>query len=330
MLVDGQDTTTPLTVLLRRARPSRSGSSSFADPLADPVLGYARPFGDGAVLFRQGRRLHPDHRRRRAPMHRFPVLFGAQARQGQRPSARRDHDAHADGLELSDARPAFQILRPGHASRWSRWCRTPAAGTTPSRLPARPNITTTSAIPATSTARRISTARWPTRASRRAPAGWRSTSSSTPAIDAARRHRLRRAVVAAGRLCAAAGADRHRLRVLGLSRRHHAGQWLEPRPTFTFAPIRAEAKFSRADRQTNDPRRRAEHDPRDRLPCELRQAHPQLRRVQGLLAGQFLRQGRADRGILGLPREGRGASTCRRCASSRSPARIPRRCCNTR
>ena len=48
----------------------------------------------------------------------------------------------------------------------------------------RANITTTSAIPATPTARRISTARWRTRASRRAPAGWRSTSSSTPAIDA--------------------------------------------------------------------------------------------------------------------------------------------------
>ena len=40
--------------------------------------------------------------------------------------------------------------------------------------------------------------------------------------------RLRRAMVAAGRLCAPARADRHRLRLLGLPRRHHAGQWLEP------------------------------------------------------------------------------------------------------
>ena len=42
----------------------------------------ARPFGDGGILFRQGRRLSPDHRCRRAPVHRLPVLFGAQAGQG--------------------------------------------------------------------------------------------------------------------------------------------------------------------------------------------------------------------------------------------------------
>ena len=38
----------------------------------------------------------------------------------------------------------------------------------------------------------------------------------------------RRAVVAARRLCADAGADRSRLRVVVLSRRHRCGQWLGP------------------------------------------------------------------------------------------------------
>ena len=140
-----------------RAHQVRRRRFELPDPLADPVLDLRIKSATARVLFRQGRRLHPDHRRRRPPVHRLPVLFGAQARQGQGPSARRDDDAHADGRRAIRCPACIRNITTRTWSRWSRWCRTRAAGTTPSRSPARPNITTTSAIPATSTARTIST-----------------------------------------------------------------------------------------------------------------------------------------------------------------------------
>ncbi len=116
MLVDGHDTATPLSVIVRRATIRPTAKSQLGRPAGRSGARPARPFGDGGILFRQGRRLSADHRCRRAPVHRLPVLFGAQAGQGPRPSARRDDDPHADGCELSDARPAFEILRPGHGA----------------------------------------------------------------------------------------------------------------------------------------------------------------------------------------------------------------------
>ena len=150
--------------IVRRATIRSAAKFELARSAGRSGARSAHPFGDGGVLFRQGRRLHPDHRRRRAPVHRLPVLFGAQARQGQGSSARRDDDAHADGRRAIRCPACIRNITTRTWSRWSRWCRTPAAGTMPSRSPARPNITTTSAIPATSTARTISTRRWPTRA----------------------------------------------------------------------------------------------------------------------------------------------------------------------
>ena len=84
-----------------------------------------------------------------------------------------------------------------------------------------------------------------------------------------------------------------------------AGQWLEP-DRHPCPHLFGRGKILSSRGHTHDSRRRADHDPRDRLSAELREAHPQLRRVQGLLAAQLLRQGRADRGVLGLPREGGG------------------------
>ena len=125
------------------------------------------------------------------------------------------------------------------------------------------------------------------------------------AIDAQWRDGFRRALVAARRLCAAAGlTDIVCVSSACPDDTTPANGWnltdIHVR-TYTGA-----AKILPSHSQTNDPRRRAQHDPRDRLPFELCQAHAQFRRVQGLLAGQLLRQGRADRGILGLPREGGG------------------------
>ena len=67
--------------------------------------------------------------------------------------------------------------------------------------------------------------------------------------------RLRRAVVAAGRLRAAAGADRHRLRLLGLPGRHHAGQWLGP-DRHPRSHLFGRRKILSSRSEAHDPRRR--------------------------------------------------------------------------
>ena len=74
---------------------------------------------------------------------------------------------------------------------------------------------------------------------------------------------LRRALVAAGRLRAAAGDDRPGLRLVGLPRRHRSRQRLEPdRHPRPRLPGRAEVLHG--DRAPRHPGRRAEADPRNR------------------------------------------------------------------
>ena len=202
-----------------KVRAARSARRSGARP--------AHQVGHRAVLLRQGRRLHPDHRCRRPPVHRLPVLLGAQARQGSRPSARRDDDAHADGIELSDARPAFQILRPGHgaAGRGGAGHLRPARRL---RAGLRGEIL-----------RRHRLSRpcqlldqFQRRAGRQGREAPRRLDGGELLLQHLDRRawagRVRRAVVAPRRLCADARADRPDLRFLGLPRRHDAGQWLGP------------------------------------------------------------------------------------------------------
>ena len=143
------------------------------------------------------------------------------------------------------------------------------------------------------------------------------------------RHRFRRAVVAAGRLCADAGDDRHRLRLLRLPRRHDAGQWLGP-DRHPCAHLFRPAEILASDRHTHDARCRAEDDPRDRLPFELCQSTRAISSNTGATGWPTPspRKGRSRN--TGPAARTRWSWTCRRCASSRSPARIPRRCCNTR
>ena len=87
----------------------------------------------------QGRRIHPDHRRRRPAVLGLPVLLRAQARQGPRAAARRDDDAQPDRPRLSGARPAREMSSTRTWSRWSRSCGTRSAATMPSRSPATPS-----------------------------------------------------------------------------------------------------------------------------------------------------------------------------------------------
>ena len=60
-------------------------------------------------------------------------------------------------------------------------------------------------------------------------------------------------------------------------------------------------KFSRAIARRMTPDSEPKMTRETAFHSQLCRAHPQLRRVQAALAGQLLRQGRADRGILGVP-----------------------------
>ena len=115
---------------------------------------------------------------------------------------------------------------------------------------------------------------------------------------------LRRAVVAPGRLRAAAGAVGPRLRVVGLPGRHRPGQRLgghrHPRPRLlTGEPLLD------GHRPPRHPGGRARADQGDGVPLPLVGADPQRDRVPRLLAADLLHErGRRQR-VLGLPREGR-------------------------
>ena len=75
-----------------------------------------------------------------------------------------------------------------------------------------------------------------------------------------------------------AGADRSRLRLLGLPRRHHAGQWLEP-DRHPRSHLFGRRKILSSRSEAHDPRCGTRNDPPDRLPRQLCQAHAQFRRV---------------------------------------------------
>jgi len=73
----------------------------------------------GPGLPGEGRRVHPDHRRRRPAMLRLPGLQRAPARQAHRALSRHDGDAQHGWPRLSRSRPLQQVLRsrPAAAGR---------------------------------------------------------------------------------------------------------------------------------------------------------------------------------------------------------------------
>ena len=263
MPVDGHDTATPLVMTLQRAtvRPAAAASSC---PIRWPIrCSTSGQVGDGGVLFRQGRRLHPDHRRRRAPVHRLPVLCGAQARQGPRPAARRDatrtlmgHAYPMPGLHAKyydqDFEPLVEVVQDtcGRHDAFALACYAKYYDDIgyPGHVNCSDNFNRRAGRPRRQCPRRLDGGQLLLQHRHRR--AWRDV--------------FRRAVVAARRLRAAAGADRHRVRVVRLPRRHHAGQWLGP-DRHPCADLFGRAQVLAGDSQTRHSRFRAQDDQRDRL-----------------------------------------------------------------
>ena len=122
-----------------------------------------------------------------------------------------------------------------------------------------------------------------------------------------REQRLRhgRAVVATGRLRPSPRDERPRLCVVVVPRRHRSGERLaghaDPR-----TGVRTRQHVFRRDRTPRDGGRRSRAHARDDLPPTNERPYEELRRVPRLLAPALLRQRGRHRGVLGLPREGRG------------------------
>ena len=235
----------------------------------------------------------------------LPRLPRAQAPERDRARPRRRDHAHADGRRRTRSRASTEVLRRGHGPARGGRAR---HGRAPRHVRARlhaPSTTRTSATPATSTARRTSTARSRPTASRERK-GWEALNFFyNTALDRDNVLIVRRAVVAPGRLRAAAGDDRPRLRVVGVPGRHRPRERLgdHRRPR---SRLLAREPLLEGDRPPRDPGGRASADQGDGVPPAHQRADRELRRVPRLLAAALLQQRGRHRRVLGLPREGRG------------------------
>ena len=113
-VVEGDWPASPLLIEVRRAVPRelRGGRAAGAARRAAARL-PRRPRQRGR-LRGEGGRVHPDHRRPGQAVLGLPRLQPRASSRRQRARARRDHDALADGLGVSAARPLPQELRRRH------------------------------------------------------------------------------------------------------------------------------------------------------------------------------------------------------------------------
>ena len=287
------------------AHPARAHSPAERDAAARAsrrsAAGHPRQPGDGRGLFRARRRIHPDHRRRRPAMHRLPVLLRAQARQGRRASARRHHDALADGAGLSapgpaapkafdqDMEPLVEVVRDtvGRHDAFALACN--ARFYEDQGYPGHVNCTdnfNTQLAPYGIAARK----------------GWMALNFFyNTGIDANNvlyfdepwsrpgDYVLLRALTDLVCVSSACPDDID-----------PANGW---NPTDIHVRTYSDKQsFSRASGLPHDARRRAAADARDRVPSALLGADAQLHRISRLLAAEPIQQRRAGRRILGLPR----------------------------
>ena len=268
MGVDEHNPPSHLVIEVRRVTPRQPGEPRLPPPLADPVLdlrvdtatacSYEVKAGEYIQIIDVAGRQCSD----------FQAFNARRLDKGIERcldmTATRKHDRS----RLPRPRPLQQVLRPGPAAAG----RGRARHRRPPRL-LRPRLHgPLLRCPRLSRPRQLHRqlqrrAR-ALRRSRRAAAGRPSTSSTTPA-STPRHPTPGRAVVAAGRLCAAAGDDRYRLRLLGLPGRHRRRQRLEPdrhpRPRLS-----RRTALQQSDRLPHGTRRRAAPHARDRLPRALR------------------------------------------------------------
>ena len=282
----------------------RARRPSCRAPLAEPRLDFRVDKASALVLRGARGRVHPDHRRRRAPVLGLPRLPRAQARRRRRARPGPAGHAHADGhartrrsglhSKYYDAdmdplcqrraghRRAPRLVRAGVHRALLRGPRLPRPRQLHGELqpPARP-------------------VRDP-----RAQGLGGAELLLQHVVRPRPRAALRRAVVAARRLRAAARDVGPRLRLLGLPRRHRSRQRLgghrRPRPRLlTGEPLLD------GHRPPRHPGGRPRDDQGDGLPSTLVAADAQRHRVPRLLAADVLHQRGRGGGVLGLPREGR-------------------------
>ena len=232
----------------------------------------------------------------------FLAFHGAKLQSGVERGTRCDHDPHADGQRVSDARALREVLRPGSGSarrgraRHGRAARHVRAGVQREVLRGHGVLRARQLL---GQLQRAAAAVHDRAAQRLAGAQLLLQHGVRPAEPA----RLGRAVVAARRLRAAARADRPRVPLERVPRRRRPGERVEP-DRDSGAGLPGEGAVLRWDRPPCDAGCRAEaleaHGVR---PVHLR-ADDAGDRVQRLLAADLVRQSRGHRGVLGVPREG--------------------------
>ena len=321
--------------------PSDPRRARAPSPARRAAPGLPRRPRHGPVLRGEGRRVHPDHRRRGQAVLGLPGVPSPEAG-GRRRARLRPHDhPDADGQRVPAAGPVLEVLRPRHGrARRGDPRHGRAARLVPARLHV-PVLREPRVLRAHELHRQLQPAARDLRD--RAEEGLAGAQLLLQHdVRDGQPARLRRAVVPAGRLRAPARGDGPRVRLERLSRRRRPRERLGSdrgaRPR-----LLPRAHVLGGDRAPRDTRRRADAHDRDRLPSADLRAHEPDHRVQRLLAADELRQPRRDRRVLGLPGasrdhgplaapEVRGARTRRRGADAgdrdpRRPAarRRPRR-----
>ena len=319
-----QDTATPIELRIERAipradegphRPPRSARRSAA--------GHPRQPRDGRGLSRPRRRVHPDHRRRRPPMLRFPVLFRAKARQGQERPLDATTTRSLTGLGYPGARPAGQVLRSGHG----------AAGRDRARHGRPPRCLRARLLREILRGHGLSRPRQLHRQFQRARSipygiearkGWMALNFFyNTGIDANNvitfdepwsrpgDYVLLRAVTDLVCVSSACPDDIDA-----------ANAW---NPTDIHVRTYSDKSASRERCPSHDARLRTEAHARDRVPPKLRRAHARFHRVSRLLAAAKVQQRAAPSPNTGRAASARPSWTCRRSGNSRSPAPTPKR-----
>ena len=243
----------------------------------------------------------------RASTSRSSTCRAASARTSSRSTPRKLEEGNERGLDATTTRTLMgtPTRRPGSTRKFFDHGHGPAgrgrpghgrAATTPSASPARRKYYEDMGYPGhVNCSDNFNAAADARTRSPRARAGRRSTSSTTRAFDAHNLLLVGRAVVAAGRLRAAAGDDRPRLRLVAPAPTTSTPPTAGTPPTSTCASTRPENRFSTAIAHRVTPDAEPKLTKETGFHPSTSRAHRELHRVQRLLAAALLRQRGRDR-----------------------------------